>query len=127
MDSIPITEAETISVQGFHFDRHLTWAAMIDKMVSCSGQRLGCLRRILDYLDSNTLQLAYKAIIRPMMEYGNVAIMGTSATQLSGLDAIQNVTTSLCQTSFVPLQCHRHATTVRLLLKLLDCCCRKLL
>ena len=109
---------------GFHFDCHLIWAAMIDKMVPCSGQRLRCLRRILDYLDSNTLQLAYKAL---MMEYGSVAITGTSATQLSGLDAIQNVATGLCQTSFVPLQCHRHAATVGLLLKLLDCCCRKLL
>ena len=69
MDGIPIKEAETLSVLGFHFDCHLTWAAMIDKMVSHSRQRLGCLRRILDYLDSNTLQLAYKAFIRPMMEY----------------------------------------------------------
>ena len=50
---------ETLSVLGFHFDRRLTWAAMIDMMVSRSRQRLGCLRRILDYLDPNTLQLAY--------------------------------------------------------------------
>ena len=75
MDDIPIVEVETLSVLGFRFDRHLTWAAMIDKMVSRSRQCLGWLRRILDYLDSNTLQLAYKALIRPIMEYGNVAIM----------------------------------------------------
>ena len=80
MDGISIKEAETLSVLGFHFDRHFTWAAMIDKMVSCNRQCLGCLHRILDYLDSNTLQLAYKAFIRSMMEYGNVAIMGASAT-----------------------------------------------
>ena len=64
MDSIPITEAETLSVLGFHFDCRLTWAAMIDKMVSLSRQRLGCLRRILDYLNSNTttcLQGFYQA------------------------------------------------------------------
>ena len=44
MDSIPIVEVETLSVLGFRFDRRLTWAAMIDKMVSRSRQRLGCLR-----------------------------------------------------------------------------------
>ena len=62
---------------------------MIGTMVLHSRQRLGCLRRILDYLDLNTLQLAYKVFIRPMMEYGNVAIMGASTTQLGGLDTIQ--------------------------------------
>ena len=100
---------------------------MIDMMISRSRQRLGCLRRILDYLDLNTLQLAYKVFIRPMMEYGNVAIMGASTTQLGGLDTIQNSTTKLCHTSFVPLKCRRHAAAVGLLLKLLDGCCRKLL
>ena len=33
MDDIPIKEAETLSVLGFHFNRHLTWATMIDKIV----------------------------------------------------------------------------------------------
>ena len=32
MDGIPIKEAETLSMLGFHFDRCLTWAAMIDKL-----------------------------------------------------------------------------------------------
>ena len=61
------------------------------------------------------------------MEYSNVAIMGASATQLSKLDAVQNVATGLCRGSFVPLQCCHHAAVVGLLLKVLDCCCRKLL
>ena len=34
------------------------------------------------------------------MEYGNVVIMGARATQLSRLDAVHNVATSLCQTLF---------------------------
>ena len=33
-----------------------------------------------------------------MMEYGNVAIMGPSATQPGGLDTIQNAATKLCHT-----------------------------
>ena len=61
------------------------------------------------------------------MEYGNVAITCASATQLSRLDSVQNIATSLCQTSFVPLQCCRHAAAVGLLLKMLDYHCRELL
>ena len=58
------------------------------------------------------------------MEYGNV---GASATQLSRFDFVQNVATSLRQTSFGPLQCCHHAAAVGLLLKILDCHCRELL
>ena len=52
MDGIPIVEVETLSVLGFCFDCRLTWVVMIDEMASHSRQRFGCLRRILDYLDS---------------------------------------------------------------------------
>ena len=55
MDGIPIKKAETLSVLGFYFDHRLTWAAMIEMMVSHSTQHLGCLYRIFDYLDSNAL------------------------------------------------------------------------
>ena len=88
---------------------------------------VGSLHRILDYLVSHTLQLAYKAFIRPILEYGNVAIMGAIVTQLSRLITVQNAATTLCHVDFVPLQCRCHATVIGLLLKLLDCCCRELL
>jgi len=61
------------------------------------------------------------------MEYGNVAIMSASVTLLSRLNTVQNAATILCHVDFVPLQCCRHAATVGLLLKLLDCRCRELL
>ena len=61
------------------------------------------------------------------MEYGNVAIMSDSTTQLRRLDAIQNAATKLCHTFFVSLQYCRHAAAVGLLLKLLDCHYRELL
>ena len=127
MNGIPIKGVETLCVLGFHFDHRLTWTAMIDMMVSRSRQRLGCLRRILDYLNSYTLQLAYKAVIRPVMEYGNVAIMSANTTQSCRLDFIQDAATKLCHTFFVSLQYRHHAATVGLLLKLLDCCCHELL
>ena len=47
-----------------------------------------------------------------MMEYGNVAIMGASATLLSRLDIVQNAATVSCHASFIPL----------VMLLQLDCC-----
>ena len=92
---------------------------MVDTMVLHCRQYLGCLCRIFAYLDSNTLQLAYRAFVRPMMEYGNVAIKGDSATHLSKLNTVQNAATTLCHESFIPLQSCHHAAIVGLLLKLL--------
>ena len=51
------------------------------------------------------------------MEYGNIAIMGASTTQLSSLDITQNVNvvTDLCHVFYVrTLQCHHYATAVGL-------------
>ena len=70
---------------------------------------------------------SHKAFIRPMMEYGNVAIIGASATLLSRLDTVQNAAATLCHVFFIPLQHRRHAATVGLLLKLLGCHCHELL
>ena len=61
------------------------------------------------------------------MEYGNVAIMGASVTQLSRFNTVQNTATTLCYVDLVPLQCRHHAAEVELLLKLLDYHCRELL
>ena len=88
---------------------------VIDKMVSRSRQGFGCLCRILEYLDSNTLQLAYKTFIRPMMKDGNVAVMGASATQLCRLCTIQNIATGLCHTFLFLF-------SVVVMLPRLDCC-----
>ena len=56
-----IAQSGTELYCGFHFDCRLTWAAVIEKAS-------GMFYRSLDYLDSNPLQLAYKAFIRPIME-----------------------------------------------------------
>ena len=42
-------------------------------------------------------------------------------------DTVQNAATALCHASFILLQHCRHAATVGLLLKLLDCRCCELL
>ena len=54
-------------------------------------------------------------------------MLWASAIQLSRLDAVQNVVTSLCKISFVALQCRHHAAAVGMLFKLLDNHCSELL
>jgi len=88
MNGVLIKESRVLSILGFHFDSHLTWSYMIDSLVRYC-RRLGCLRRISEYLGTEGLILAYRAFVCPVAEYGSVLMMGASATQLSKLDGTQ--------------------------------------
>ena len=93
---------------------------VIDSSVRHCRQRLGCLRRVSQYLGSGGLILAYQAFVRPVAEYGNVLMMGASPTQLSRLDRMQHLAEQLCSTQFTPLEKRCHAAAIGLLCKLLD-------
>ena len=51
-------------------------------------------------------------------EYGDVLMMGASATQL---DSMQHLAEWLCSTQFIPLERYCHAAAIVLLCQLLDC------
>ena len=54
------------------------------------------------------LILAYRAFVHLVAEYGNVLMMGASATQMSKLDSMQHLPEPLCSTQFVLLERGRH-------------------
>ena len=115
MNNVLIRESKVLSILGFHFDSHFTWSYMIDSTIQRCRQRLGCLRRVSQYLGSEGLILAYQALVHQVAEYGNVLMMGASATQLSRLDRMQHLAEQLCSTQFTPLEKHRHAAAIGLL------------
>ena len=125
MNGVLIKESKVLSILGFHFDSHLTWGYMIDTTVQRCRQRLGCLRRVSEYLGTEGLSLAYRAFVCPVAEYGGILLLGASATQLAKLDCMQQFAEQLCSSSFVPLSRRRHAAALGLLCKLLDGTCRE--
>ena len=127
MNDVLIRDSKVLSILGFHFDSWLTWSYMTDSSVRYCRQRLGCLRRVSEYLGPEGLILAYRAFVRPVAEYGSVLMMGASATQLSKLDHMQHLAEQLCSTQFIPLERRRHAAAIGLLCKLLDGTCREYL
>ena len=62
--------------------------------------------------------------MRPVCEYGSVAVMSTTATHLSKLNAVQKMAEKLSECAFPLLYSHREASAVGLLCKLLDLQCR---
>ena len=125
MNNVPIEESKVLSILGLHFDSRLTWDYMIDSTVRCCRQRLGCLRRISEYLGTEGLSLAYRAFVRPIAEYGGILLLAAGAIQLSKLDRMQQFAERLCSSSFVPLSRRCHASALGLLCKLLNGTCRE--
>jgi len=88
MDSFSIQEVDSLKILGFHFDCRLTWSSIIGDMATRCQQRKGALYHVQDYLGVKGLAITFKSFVRPICGYGNVAIMGALASQLSKLDAV---------------------------------------
>ena len=65
------------------------WSAHIDYVVAQSRKRVGALRRICDYLSPANLCTAYKAFVRPQIEYSHLLYWGATESHLARLDRIQ--------------------------------------
>jgi len=98
----------------------MTRSTMVDNMSTRCLQRMGALYRVRDFLGPRGFTVAYKSFVRPVCEYGSVAIMGASATHLSKPDSIQKMAERFSGCKFPSLHSHREASVVRLLCKLLD-------
>jgi len=59
------------------------------------------LYRVRDFLGARGFAIAFKSFVRPICEFGNVAIMGASATHSSKLDAIQKMAEKLSDCTFL--------------------------
>ena len=102
MASLPIEEVDHFKILGFTFDRKLTWSNMIEHISTRGRQRMGALYRIKDYLGPRGLAIAFRAFVRPVCEYGNVAFMGAASTHLSKLYIIQQLAERSSESTFQP-------------------------
>ena len=57
---------------GITFDRTLHSTEHIEKCTSKANQKIGLIRRNFKYMDEKLFIVLYKALIRPLLEYGNV-------------------------------------------------------
>ena len=73
------------------------------------------LYRVRDFLGPRGLAVAFKSFFRPVYEYRSVAVVGTAATHLSKLDAIQKMAEKLSECTFPSLHSCSEVSAVGLL------------
>ncbi|XP_045105076.1 uncharacterized protein LOC123500423 [Portunus trituberculatus] len=84
-----LTPQDEVEVLGVTYDRELTFRTHIERLAREASGKLASLRRISWLLDSEGLELLYKAQVRSSLEYASLAWGGAARTHLALLDKVQ--------------------------------------
>ena len=76
-------------------DNDLNFREHIDKAVNKANSILAIIRRTYTYLDRKSLTLLYKALVRPLLEYGNLISSPYLKGDIDKLEAVQHRVTRL--------------------------------
>ena len=98
----------------------MTWSSMVKKLAKKGRSRLAALFRMKHALDPDNMEIMYKALVRSVMEYENVAYRAAGATYLKKLDSVQECACELGGFSVEALGDRRDASLIGLAFKLLD-------
>ena len=85
----PVEEQPSIKVLGVTFDHQLKFSQHIRTVVVRATQRLGALHKAFHLLTIPARLRAYKAFVRPVMEYCPIVWMGAASSHLNRLDWVQ--------------------------------------
>ena len=121
MNGTPVVESDSLKFLGYILNSKGLWSTHIDYVVAQSRKRVGALRRICDYLSPADLCTAYKAFVRPQLEYGHFLYWGATESHLVRLDRVQLQAQRLFSEILLPtLESRRVAAAVELTCRLLS-------
>jgi len=84
---------------GVIFDRRLSWKPHIDYTITKCRRRMGLLRAVSGQkwgASKRALLMIYRALIRPVLEYGHIAIANANDTDKQRLQTIQTECLRIC-------------------------------
>ena len=85
---------------GVTFDHHLTFNEHVDTITRKATTVLNLCRRNLHMCSKNTKELAYKAMIRPLLEYASLARNPHTSRNITKIEQVQR-----CSVRFVLTYC----------------------
>ena len=80
---------------GVVFDSALSFDAHIQKAISRANQVLGLIRRAFTYIDKQMFLNLYKAMVRPLLEYGNLIWCPYLKRQSAAIERVQRRATKI--------------------------------
>jgi hypothetical protein len=92
----PVKEVTTHKHLGLTFNTSLTWSDHISLLTAKAARCVGLLQRICRKVPRQCLEILYKAMIRPILEYGNIIYDGSAEKSISRLENIQRQAAIAC-------------------------------
>ena len=86
----PIEKVTTYKYLGVVMDERLTFNDHVKKTIKCASHKLFLLRKVRPMLTTYAALQLFKAMILPVIEYGNILYDTASKQLLSKLQTIQN-------------------------------------
>ena len=65
----PVPLTHSLESLGVEIDENLSWEKHIDKICKKASAGIGAIKRAKPYVDTNTLQTIYKALVQPYFNY----------------------------------------------------------
>jgi hypothetical protein len=84
-----VKEVPTHKHLGLTFNQTLTWTDHIDALISKGAKCVGLLRRISRDVPRECLEILYKSMVRPILEYGDIIFDGCTDTSAKRLENVQ--------------------------------------
>ena len=84
-----LQQARSHPYLGIEIDSKLTWSNQVDKTVLKANRTLGFLRRNLWFCPREVKDIAYKTLVRPILEYATCAWDPYRVGQINKLEAVQ--------------------------------------
>jgi hypothetical protein len=108
LDGVIIKEVSTHKHLGLIFNRTLNWSDHIDSLVTKAGRCIGLLRRINRDVPRECLEILYKSMVRPILEYCDTIYDGSTDTTLKRLESTQRQAALTCTNAYK----HTHHETL---------------
>ena len=86
LHGITISDVTAHKHLGLTFDQTLTWSEHIHNLTTKAAKCIGLLRRICRDVPRSCLEVLYKSMIRPILEYGDVICYGMFNNHLFIMD-----------------------------------------
>ena len=90
VDGLPLKTVPTYKYLGVTLDTQLNYNKHVKKIIANVTGKLKQFRRMRFFLDTKAATMVYKNMILPLMEYGDIFLVGTSATNRKRLQVLQN-------------------------------------
>ena len=118
IDSIAITEAQSVKFLGVIIDSGLSWKTHVDHIKANVSKGVGIMNKVRTYLSKKTLLLLYYTLIYPYLQYCNIVWGMAKDSVLGKLFIMQKRAVRICTNSI----CRAHSGPLFKQLGLLKLC-----